>query len=90
MSWRGETEDGLGWGGLVPTAAERAEERREAARVAKERAKDATIAQLLEALEECAEQLRHLAVALNAVPGSQIANCVAKANAAISAAKVEA
>lgn len=64
----------------------------EATRVASEMLakRDATIAQLLEALEECAEQLRHLAVALNAVPGSQIANCVAKANAAISAAKVEA
>lgn len=23
MAWRGETEDGIGWGGLVPTKAER-------------------------------------------------------------------
>ncbi len=23
MSWRGEVEDGVGWGGLVPTKAER-------------------------------------------------------------------
>ena len=30
MSWRGETEDGIGWGGLVPTKAERDAERAEA------------------------------------------------------------
>lgn len=30
MSWRGETEDGIGWGGLVPTKAERDAERVEA------------------------------------------------------------
>ncbi len=30
MPWRGETEDGVGWGGLVPTKAEREQEVREA------------------------------------------------------------
>lgn len=29
MSWRGETEDGTGWGGLVPSKAEREAERAE-------------------------------------------------------------
>ena len=28
-AWRGEVEDGLGWGGLVPTAAERRAEKAE-------------------------------------------------------------
>lgn len=31
MAWRGEVEDGDGWGGLVPGKAERDQERREAA-----------------------------------------------------------
>lgn len=31
MSWRGEVEDGTGWGGLVPTKAEREQDRRDAA-----------------------------------------------------------
>ena len=31
MSWRGETEDGIGWGGLVPSKAERLAEERRAA-----------------------------------------------------------
>ncbi len=31
MSWRGEVEDGLGWGGLVSTKSERLAEERQAA-----------------------------------------------------------
>ena len=35
MSWRGETEDGIGWGGLVPTKAERDAKRAETAQRSK-------------------------------------------------------
>lgn len=38
-----------------------------------------------EALEGCLQQLRHLAVALRAVPSSEIAKCIAKADAALAA-----
>lgn len=31
MAWRGEVEDGTGWGGLVPSKAERLAEDRQAA-----------------------------------------------------------
>ena len=31
MAWRGETEDGIGWGGLVPSKSEQRAEARQAA-----------------------------------------------------------
>lgn len=49
MTWRGETEDGIGWGGLVPSKAERAQEARE------ER-----VRQRLAAAQRVAEALRSL------------------------------
>lgn len=56
MSWRGETEDGAGWGGLVPSKAElreEAERARSAAVVAQLRAEND---RLRRALHEIAEE----------------------------------
>lgn len=54
MSWRGETEDGSGWGGLVPTKAEREAEAIEERRlIALQTLRDVN-AELIEALKEIA------------------------------------
>lgn len=53
MANREGVEDGTGWGGLCSTAEERRQEKAETARVARERAKDARIAEL-EQMVRCA------------------------------------